>query len=156
MKFRLGTVLAKLAALVFAAACQPKDTRPGLWLSGEPTDRPAESWRFTEGVEEIFIETRTWYGLRHSTTIWCVELAGRLYVGSYDADVKYWERNIARSPEARLRIDGKIYEVELTLITDANQTAALDAAYNRKYDMEEVFGDDLPVWWFYHAVQRDS
>jgi hypothetical protein len=156
MKLRLGPVLAMIAALVFAAACQPKDTRPGFWLSGEQVDRPAENWRFTDGVEEIFIETRTGYGLRHSTTIWCVELDGRLYVGSYDEDVKYWERNIARRPEARLRIDGRIYDVRVTPVDDSELDRRLDERYAEKYDMNEVFGDDPPPWRYYRVDPDDD
>jgi hypothetical protein len=154
MKGRLGRVLVSLAALVFAAACQPKDTRPGVWLSGETTNRPVQDWRFTDDVEEIFIETRTWYGVRHSTTIWCVELDGQLYVGSYDDDVKYWEKNVARNPDARLRIQGQIHDVTVTPVANRELGEGLDRRYAEKYDMAEVFGDDPPAWRYYRVELR--
>ena len=71
--------------------CQPQDETPGLWLQGEIVRDRVEDWRFTREVEEIFVETRPWYGIPHSTTIWCVDLNGKLYVGSYGSDTKTWE-----------------------------------------------------------------
>jgi hypothetical protein len=122
-------LLAAFAVAVVAIGCQPKDVRPGLWLSGESVEAHLDDWRFTNDIGEIFIETRPWYGLRHSTTIWCAELDGMLYVGSYGDQKKAWEKNIARNPEARLRIAGKIYQVKLTPVTDPHLSDALHAVY---------------------------
>ena len=149
-------LLAAFAAAVVWIGCQPKDESPGLWLRGESVEAHLDDWRFTKDIEEIFIETRPWYGLRHSTTIWCVELDGKLYVGSYGDQKKAWEKNIARNPEARLRIAGKIYRVKLTPVTDPDLTDALHAVYAQKYDMVEVFGDDIPQWWYYRVTQRSQ
>ncbi len=148
--------LAAFAVAVVWIGCQPKDESPGLWLRGESVEAHLDDWRFTKDIEEIFIETRPWYGLRHSTTIWCVELDGKLYVGSYGDEKKAWEKNIARNPEARLRIAGKIYPVKLTPVTDPDLTDALHAAYAQKYDMVEVFGDEIPQWWYYRVAQRSQ
>lgn len=152
MKVRFGWAVAMLSVLVFAAACQPKDTRPGLWLRGERAEPLRQDWRFTDEVEEIFIETRTWYGFRHATTIWCVEQGGRLYVGSYDDEVKFWERNLERNPQARLQIGGRLYDVTVTPVADAELDRELDERYAAKYDMAEVFGDDLPPWRYYSVT----
>ena len=152
MTFRLNILV--LATLAFAVACQPKDTRPGFWLRGERAETLVQDWRFTDAAEEIFIETHTWYGFRHSTTIWCVELDGQLYIGSYDDDVKFWETNVERNPEARLRIAGRLYDVTVTPIVDSELGRKLDERYASKYDMAEVFGDDLPAWRYYHVTLR--
>lgn len=143
-----------LALAALSVSCQPKDVRPGLWLRGELVEERVDDWRFTEEIEEIFIETRPWYRIPHSTTIWCVERNGNLYIGSYGDEKKAWEKNVARSPDARLAIAGKIYEVTVTPVDDRAVTDALDAAYAQKYDMGEVFGDDLPEWWYYRVEQR--
>jgi len=146
-------VLLVIAAL--SASCQPKDVRPGLWLRGDLVEERVDDWRFTEEIEEIFIETRPWYGIPHSTTIWCAERDGNLYIGSYGDEKKAWEKNIARSSDARLSIAGKIYEVTVTPVADRDIIDALDAVYAQKYDMGEVFGDDLPAWWYYRVEQRN-
>jgi len=148
---RVASILTLLRIGLLLAACQPKDERPGLWLTGQDASEDVEDWRFTEDVEEIFVETRTWYGLRHSTTIWCVDLDGLLYIGSYDDDVKYWEENVARNPEARLRIKGQIHDVTVTPVADRELSQRLDRRYAEKYDMTEVFGDDLPAWRYYRV-----
>jgi hypothetical protein len=147
--------MAGIFAITFTIACQPQDERPGAWLRGERAEEPVADWRFTDEIQEIFIETRTWYGIRHSTTIWCAELDGRLYVGSYDDDVKYWERNLAHDPEARLRIASRIYDVTVTPVTSPELTGNLDARYETKYDMEAVFGDSPPGWRYYEIAGRE-
>jgi hypothetical protein len=148
---RVNSVLTVLVAggLVLSLACQPEDERPGLHLSGTPATEPATDWRFTDEIEEIFIETRTRYLLRHSTTIWCAELDGELYIGSYGDEVKFWEKNASRDSRARLRIDDVIHDVTVTPVSSQELIRTLDDRYAEKYDMEEVFGDDLPAWRYY-------
>lgn len=143
------TVLAVASTVL---GCQPEDETPGLWLDGEVAEVRVDDWRFTNDIEEIFVETRPWYGIPHSTTIWCVELDGELYVGSYGDEKKAWEKNVAHDPAARLAIAGKLHDVTLTPVTEPERVAALDAAYAEKYDMAEVFGDEIPGWWYYQVA----
>ena len=145
--------VAALVAAVVVLGCQPEDETPGLWLRGEIVEW-VDDWRFTNDIEEIFVETRPWYGIPHSTTIWCVELGGELYIGSYGSEKKAWEKNLARDPTAKLAISGKLYEVTVALVTEPGRVEALDVAYAQKYDMAEVFGDELPGWWYYHVAAR--
>ncbi len=148
------SLLTALAVASGSIACQPKGVRPGLWVPGEAVEERVEDWSFTDDIEEIFIETRPWYGVPHSTTIWCVDLNGKLYIGSSGDKKKAWERNIARNPEARLAIQGKIYEVRVVPVIERDRIEALDAAYTQKYDMVEVFGEEVPDWRYYHVAQR--
>ena len=150
---RLVLLPVALSLVIVALGCQPKDVRPGLWVRGEPAGERITDWSFTDDIEEILIETRPWYGVRHSTTIWCVTLEGELYIGSYGEKKKVWEKNVARNPEARLAVEGKIYEARVTPVEDSALAASLDAVYANKYDMVEVFGDEVPRWWFYHVRQ---
>ena len=153
-------VIAILAITVVGLGCEPKDVRPGLWLSGDTVTDSVTDWAFTEKVDEIFIQTKTWYLLPHSTTIWGAEMGGDFYIGSYgyegqDADKKYWESNVARNSEATLRIDGKLYAVTVTPVTSARVIGRLDERYNEKYDMVDTFGDELPKWWYYRVAQHN-
>lgn len=145
---------AALVAAVAVLGCQPEDEAPGLWLRGEVALTRVDDWRFTNDIEEIFVETRPWYGIPHSTTIWCVELGGELYIGSYGDEKKTWENNVARDPAVKLAIAGKLYKVTLAPVTEPGQVEALDAAYAQKYDMAEVFGDAIPEWWYYHVAAQ--
>ena len=143
--------VALLTTVMVALGCQPHDETPGLWLRGEIVEERVEDWRFTREIDEIFVETRPWYGIPHSTTIWCVELGGELYVGSYGDEKKTWEKNIASDARAQLAIAAKLYRVTLTPVTTRLRSQALDAAYAQKYDLAEVFGDALPSWRYYHV-----
>jgi hypothetical protein len=143
-----------LLAVVVVTACQPEDETPGLWLQGETVEEKVADWSFSDEIEEVFIETRPWYGIPHSTTIWCVALDRGLYIGSYGEQKKAWERNIERNPAAKLSIRGLLYDVTLAPVTEGDLIEALDAAYARKYDMVEVFGDEVPDWRYYHVTQR--
>ena len=151
---RRPRVLVLLAAVVVATACQPEDETPGLWLRGETIQEKVADWSFSDEIEEIFIETRPWYRIPHSTTIWCVALDGGLYIGSYGDEKKAWERNIEQNPAARLSIAGRIHDVTLAPVTNGDLIEALGAAYARKYDMLEVFGEEVPDWWYYRVSQQ--
>lgn len=142
------------ALLLLLAACAPEDERPGLWLNGESVETAVGNWQFTNEIEEIQIETQPWYLVAHSTTIWCISFQQELYIGSYGSDSKRWEKNIAARPNARLNIADKLYTVAISPVADAAMTGQLDLAYNQKYDMQAVFGDEVPQWRFYRVEQR--
>ena len=134
-----GPRLAAALALVLLVACAPRDRRPGLWLSGELAAEPVADWSFTDGVQEIFVETRTWYGIPHSVTTVVAAEGGALYVPSlyFDdgefPDARFWNRNAVRDPRVRLEIDGRIYEREAVVVEDPAERAAALAAFARKY-----------------------
>ena len=156
----MGRCAAALVTALAVMGCQPEDETPGLWLGGDIALERVDDWRFTNDIDEVFIETRPWYGIPHSTTIWCVELAGKLYIGSYatengEEEKKAWEKNVARDPSAKLAIAGKLYDVTVEPVTEPGRVKALDVAYARKYDMVETFGDYLPKWWYYRVTTPD-
>ena len=157
-KILLGVAVTLVLAVVgggvvWTTTC-PCETMPGFVLLGDSPDAPVTDWSFTNEIEEIFVETRAWYRLPHSTTIWCVELGGDLYVGSYGDEQKTWEKNLVPEPRARLAIAGKLYEVTLQQVEDPGRVEALDAAYAQKYDMADAFGDEIPTWWYYKVNAR--
>ena len=55
-------------------------------------------WSFSDDAQEIFVETRTWYGVSHSVTVVCATHDGALYVpslyreGGDFPDPKFWNR----------------------------------------------------------------
>jgi hypothetical protein len=106
----LGIRLAGVAALSVLLGCiPPSDQRPGLWLSGDEAAFPPD-WSFSDAHREIALEVGTPYGLRHSVTIWCASLDGRLYVAARDPDEKRWPGWVEDRPDVRIGVDGRIYE----------------------------------------------
>ena len=77
---------------LLVVGCEPKDVRPG--LGGELVYLPVEDWRFTDQIVEVFIETRTWYGIPHSNNIGCVRVSDELFIASYDEIIKYMKNNM--------------------------------------------------------------
>ena len=149
-------LLLALALVLAVVGClDPRAEKPGYRLAGDHVEARVEDWRFTQAIDEVFIQTRPWYLIPHSATIWCVALDEHLYIGSYGpGGKKRWELNILHNPNARLRVAGKIYDVRIEPIADAVVTSAIDAAYANKYDMAAVFENDVPEWWYYEVFQR--
>jgi hypothetical protein len=94
---------------------------------------------FTNDADLVYVETKTWYGIPHSVTTTLVTSDGTLYVPSLYQDggefpnERYWNKNIARDPDVRVGIDGKIYERRAALVTDAAERARVLDAFAAKY-----------------------
>jgi hypothetical protein len=134
---RAASVLLLVLLLV---ACEPQDRRPGLWLSGDVVAEPVTDWSFTDSVGEIFVETRTWYGIPHSVTTVCARDGDKLYVpsvyfeGGAFPTKRAWNRNVVRDPRVRLKIDGRLYERSAVLVEDPAEFQSALAAFARKSD----------------------
>jgi F420H(2)-dependent quinone reductase len=141
-----------LAAVVFFAACNPDERRPGLWLDGDVAASNPQTWSFTEDTELVYVETGTWYGIPHSVTTTLVTEGGTLYVpslyygGGEFPEQRYWNRNVARDPDVRVGIGGDIYERRATLVTDPTERRRVLAAFAAKYDRwAEMLKDGDPA-----------
>ena len=160
-----GPRLAAALALVLLVACAPRDRRPGLWLPGEVAAEPVADWSFTDGVQEIFVETRTWYGIPHSVTTVVAAEGGALYVPSlyFDdgefPDARFWNRNAVRDPRVRLEIDGRLYERRAVLVEDpAEWQAVLDAFAAKSPFWKELAAQpesERPKLYFLRMEPRD-
>ncbi len=135
---RLWLAVAALS-VAFLVGCAPRDRRPGFWLSGEVVREPITDWSFTDAVPEIFVETRTWYGVPHSVTTVCASDGGTLYVpsvyfeGGDFPEARFWNRNVVRDPRVRLQIGEHLYERRAVVVREDAERAAAMAAFARKY-----------------------
>jgi hypothetical protein len=154
---RIVVLMACAIALALTLGCSidPSDQRPGLRLSGEVHEGAIDDWSFTSDAYEIYIETVTSYWIPHSITAWCVIVGNDLYVAADDADKKRWVTNVARDPNVRLKIEGRVYEQKLEPVTDAATMAAIDSGFAQKHDYEEEEGDDEMVVGYWRVVERD-
>jgi len=150
-------ICAIVIALMAACAIDPKDGRPGLGLTGEVHQQASEGWSCTEDAGEIFIETVTSYRIPHSVTAWCVTVGKELYVSADDSDKKTWVANVARDPNVRLKIKGRIYEQKLVPVVDPTTIASIDSGFVRKYeyDEEDYEVDEEMVLAYWRVVERD-
>ncbi len=139
MNTLLRATFAGLLALLLAA-CEPRDRRPGTWLSGEVVEPLPHDWSFIANHPEIFVETRPWYGIPFSVTTVIGTRNGRLYVPSIYSEeapfpgTKYWNSVIAENPDVRLKIGGKIYEMRATPVRDLQEYRQGALALADKYE----------------------
>lgn len=119
--------------LTMLAACEPSDSRPGLWLSGEAEESFPADWSFSDQHDEIYLEVATPYLLPHSVTIWCADVDGTLYVGARDPESKNWPGWVDDDPDVRLKIGERIFPVHLEPLTDPAEVETVSAAYSEKY-----------------------
>ncbi len=138
--------------LVRAMGFEPRDRSPGLWLSGEVVTTPVTDWSFTDQIEHVYVETRTWYSIPHSVTTYCTTYNGELYLTStYPRAAEFpgdrsWNHNVVRDPHVRLKIGDRIYERLVSLVTDpAEKTAVLDSKAKKYPDLRRAEEDRVHV-----------
>ena len=109
---------------------------PGLWLKGERVTSPVTDWSFTNKIQQIKIQTKTWYLLPHSVTIWCAVYNGNLYVTSNPG--KQWNTDIIRDPHVRLKIGNQVFDRTLSIVDDPAEKAAVLKTKGEKYPQWRV------------------
>ena len=102
---------------------------PGGELEGEVAPSPAD-WSFTDDISTIQIETNP--SDPYSVNIWVLALDGSLYLHA-GANRSTWVEHLEADPRIRVRIDGKIYELASTRVTDAAEFERFAAKYETKY-----------------------
>lgn len=149
LRFAVATLVLSLPGCI-----DPADRRPGLWLSGEIVEGEVADWSFSDAHQEVFIETRTPYLLRHSTTIACAADAGGLYVAARNPAGKRWVKNLERDPDVRIEIGDRIYERRLVRIADPDGERAAYRAYAAKYGWPASPAPGAPEVWYYRVTPR--
>ena len=123
---------------------EPNGRRPGLWLKGDLVTTPVGDWSFTDKIQNLKIQTNTWYLLPHSVTINCVSYKGQLYLDSfYAAGLTYphgrsWNEDVARDPHVRIRIGNQLYDRVLSYVTDPAERAGVIEAKRKKYPQQKI------------------
>jgi hypothetical protein len=101
-------------------------------------------WSFTDRYPTIAVQTRTRYLLPHSVTVTCIAYKGQLYLtsvfrqGSPFPEGKAWTSDVMRDPHVRLKIGDKLYDVKLSLVTDAEERRIVLDSKAQKYPTARV------------------
>lgn len=120
----IGVLVALYAVAIFVPYA-PVERQPGTRLSGTVAGPDDPRWREISGSNRIFVETRTWYLVRHSvtTTSWVADDV--LYVPCGQCSSKRWPRNVLRDPRVRLQLGDVLYEKVAVRITDPEELRRL-------------------------------
>jgi hypothetical protein len=113
------------AGLVWAVSC-PCGTLPGFALRGDAHEQPVRDWRFANDVPLCQIEIAV--GWRpHSVNVNCMATPdGELYLSCSFGARKYWCPRVGANHLGRLRLDGIVYPVALSRVTEPTE---LDQAW---------------------------
>ena len=141
----LGLALVVLSVV----GLDPSDRRPGLWLRGELVSTPVTDWSFTDKYPNVFVQTRSWYGLPHSVTATITAHDGRLYLTStYRPGTEFprdrrWNQNVMRDPHVRLKIGDRVFDRTVSLVTDPAEKDAVLATKAKKYPRQRAVDKNL-------------
>ena len=118
---------------------EPRDRDAGFWIKGALVTTPVTDWSFTEQVQEIYVETRTWYFIPHSINTYCATYSGELYLFSayyQGGEFPYgrlWNQNVLRDPRVRLKIGNQLFDREVSFVTNAAEKEATFQRFVEKY-----------------------
>ncbi|MEQ8691313.1 MAG: hypothetical protein RIC89_10815 [Pseudomonadales bacterium] len=113
MKFlKIGAAIL-LVGVVVAALLAPIGPMPGFLIGGEPTAVPA-SWGDTHSVHEIQLQVGNG-PIGRTVIIWTVQQDGDLFVVGDPR--RGWASGIGEGSPVRLLLQGKLYELQATPIT---------------------------------------
>ena len=144
-------------------------TYPGLWLKGELVQEPVANWDWVYDVDHpvrgntIMLETRTWYGIPYSVTILPTARGDKLYIGGSARDArlerefpnyKQWWANVERDPRVRLKIDGKLYEMTATLVSDPAEFVEVIGREPVTTTIAENGTEQVVAKWYYWEVTQ--
>jgi hypothetical protein len=142
----------------------------GFWLKGDLVTARISDWSFADTIENVQIETRTWYLLPHFVRTDIVRNGSQLYLFSeYFApspgqpdhrdefpNARFWNRMVIRDPHIRVKIGDRIFQMRAYPLTDPNQVAVVRQAFLNKYADARQLADlpesQRPKLYFFRLV----
>ena len=141
-------LLAGIVAFVFLlllglriTGLNPKGPRPGLWLSGTIATTAVADWSFSDQYSMIQVQTRPWYFVPHSVTIFCASYENRLHLQALG---KTWKGYVLRDPRVRIKIADRLYDGTAVPVTDQEEYRGVVQSMTKKYGRpspEEFYTD---------------
>jgi hypothetical protein len=141
-----------LFGLIFALGCGPLGPLPGGQLSGELEPTTPSDWAFADEEKTVQLETNP--SDPYSVNVWGAGIGAGFFLAAGGGSESKWAQNIARNPEVRLRIDGRIYELRAVRVDeDPKLREDFLAAVKRKYDWDPP-DDETQKAWLYRLDSR--
>jgi hypothetical protein len=131
-KVLIGIVvlIAAILLILRITGLNPRGPKPGLWLSGKLVTAPVTDWSFANRYPTIEVQTKTWYFVPHSVTIWCVSYQKNLYL---QAIGRNWSGNVARDSHVRIKIGDQLYDATAVYVNDPAEYSGIEASMTQKY-----------------------
>lgn len=119
----------------------------GFRLTGDLVTTPITDWSFIDGIQNIQVETRTWYLLPHFVRTDIARSGAQLYLFSEyfapkpgEADhrdefpnARFWNRMVVRDPRIRVKIGDRLFQMRAYPLKDPSEVALARQAFLDKY-----------------------
>jgi hypothetical protein len=123
---------------VWTTTC-PCNRTPGFMLLGDMQETPVTDWNFVNDIP--LCQIQIYVGIMpHAVNLNCMATPdGQLYLSCSACEGKFWGRNVADNEHGRLRLNGRVYPVVFTRVTDV---AELDRAWAARVKKLQVYGEE--------------
>ena len=140
--FAFLVLIGGLVALAIGARFHDGPIGPfpgGALVAGERVATPVGDWSFAASIPRLELEVAPDHP--RSVTTWLLVVDGVLYVPSGAAARKTWPALVEQDGRVRVRLDGKIYDLQARRVTDPALGKRLAEAVKQKYGV----GDGQPM-----------
>ncbi len=147
----LLTAAILIGALVTITLACPCGQIPGFGLAGEEATESVTDWSFANEAPLCQLEVDG--GYPHSINLNCMSAKGELYVSCSRCEGKLWSGYAMRNPEARIRIQDRVYPVTLRRVTEAWE---LDGSWQARITKlgQDAASPRPEDWWTFHLASR--
>jgi hypothetical protein len=134
----LAALIIVAATGVWTAAC-PCNRTPGFILLGAVQQAPVSDWSFVNDIP--LCQIQVYAGIMPlAVNLNCMATPdGQLYLSCGACAGKFWGRNVEDNERGRLRLNGRVYPVVLTRVTDPSE---LDRAWAARVKKLQVYGEE--------------
>ena len=157
-------ILLAFAAMIIAGIAARFSDGPigpfagGPFERGERVERSLKNWDVYRGVREADLQLEQ---PPRSRRVWIIVDDGNLYVpAGFIKSVPFWKQwphEAMENGRALIRMDDKIYPVELVRVQNPSLYRKLLELLSRKYDLPEPEGEpDKEDTWVFHLAPRSS
>ncbi len=137
--------------VVWLFRSDPRGPMPGKRLSAAEVAERVDDWSFSD--EHLLLQIESRPENPYSVNITFLTHQGQLYVVCVYAEESRWGRYLQVTPEARLRIDGRIYPGRATLVEEPVLIDELIDPYAAKYPslFEDSTQEEVERFWYFRV-----
>jgi len=142
----------------------PCETVPGAVLWGEVVEEPVTDWSFANDSELCQIQVGGPI-ITQALNLNCMATdQGELYLSCTQCAPKRWSKVVAENPDGRIRVNGRVYPVRITQVTEPQEKDRSCNARLQKLINSTVLGGGTPIgtprpsddqWWTFRVVSAN-
>ncbi len=133
----------------------PCETLPGGPLSGPVIDDPVDDWSIANDREQApLCQIEVDGGYTYSLNVNCMSHEGKLYISCSRCADKNWARIVRERPAGRIRVAGRVYNVNFSRVEDDALKDLVWQARLQKIDADDKNAPRPGGWWTFNLTSR--